>query len=83
MFTVVRKIKFGVDLFSRFKVHYMPFFFIIFLEISIQIIDKFNFCVGLILEFLWNFIHAKIYLFKVLKDKINIGGFLNFVTANA
>ena len=25
-----------------------------------QIIDKFNFCMGLILEFLWNFIHKNL-----------------------
>ena len=31
------------------------------------------------LEFLRNFIHAKIYLLNVVGHKINIGGFSNFV----
>ena len=52
----------------------------IFWGISIQIIDEFNFCVGLILEILWNFFYAKIYLLKVLRNKINIWGFSNFVS---
>ena len=43
-----------------------------------QVIDKFNFCVGLLLEFLWNFLHPKIYVLKVLRHKINIEGFSNF-----
>ena len=79
-FVVVGNIKFRRDLFLQFKVHYLPFFFIIFLGISIQIIDKFNFCVSLILEFLWNSIHVKIYLLKVLRHKTNIGGSSNFVS---
>ena len=33
---------------------------------------------GLISQFLWNFTHAKISLFKVVKRKIDIGGFSNF-----
>ena len=79
-FPVVGNIKYRMDLFSRFKVHYFLFFLIIFSVISIRIIDKFNFYMGLILEFLWSFIHTKIYLLKKLRHKINTGGFPNFVS---
>ena len=79
-FAVVGNIKFCVDLFWRFKVHHLLLLFIIILWISIQIIDKFNICVVLILELLWNFVHANIYLLKVLRHMVNNGGFSIYVS---
>ena len=50
--TVDGNLKFLVDLILQLKVHYLLLLFIIFLWLFIQIIDKFNICVVLILEFL-------------------------------
>ena len=63
----------------RFKVHYLLFFFIFFPGISVQTFDNFKFCVGLISRFSRNFKHAQIYRLKVVRHKIIIGGFSNFV----
>ena len=64
-----------MDLILWFNVYYLLFFLVCFLGISIKIIDKFNFCVGLISQFLRNFTNAKIYRLNVVKHKISIGGF--------